>query len=67
MTEIRDYDHMARHRRNGKAPQNRQVHLKQDNGKVPAQKLGRAWSFDVEDLDSWLKSGKQASDSSRKA
>ena len=25
------------------------------DGKVPAQKLGRAWRFDVEDLDMWMK------------
>jgi len=27
------------------------------HGKVPAQKLGWAWRFDVEDLDKWMKSG----------
>jgi excisionase family DNA binding protein len=27
------------------------------DGKVPAQKLGRAWRFDVEDLDKWMKCG----------
>ena len=37
------------------------------DGKVPSQKLGRAWRFDVEDLDSWLKSGKHGTDSTRKA
>ena len=29
-------------------------------GKVPAHKMGRAWRFDAEELDEWLKAGKLA-------
>jgi excisionase family DNA binding protein len=25
------------------------------DGKVPSQKIGRAWRLDVEDLDKWMK------------
>jgi len=27
-------------------------------GKVPAHKMGRAWRFDAEELDIWVKQGK---------
>jgi excisionase family DNA binding protein len=37
------------------------------DGKVLAQKLGRARRFDVENLDKWLKCGRRASDSQKKA
>jgi len=29
-------------------------------GKVPAHKLSRAWRFDVDELDRWIKSKKSA-------
>ena len=35
------------------------------DGKVPAQKLGRAWRFDVEDLDKWLKSGQSVANAGK--
>ena len=27
-------------------------------GKIPAHKMGRAWRFDVEELDAWIKKGR---------
>lgn len=35
-------------------------------GKLPAHKAGRAWRFDVKELDDWIKSGKLAIDSDEK-
>jgi excisionase family DNA binding protein len=42
------------------------LHQMARDGKVPAQKLGRAWRLSVKDLDRWLKSGGQASESPMK-
>ena len=35
------------------------------DGKVSAQKLGRSWRFDAEDLDSWMKRNQLDSHSDR--
>jgi len=41
----------ARHLKIGKST----LYQMARDGKVPSQKLGRAWRFDVEDLDKWMK------------
>ena len=35
-------------------------------GKVPAHKMGRAWRFDAEELDDWMKQGRMVEASTGK-
>ena len=47
----------ARHLKIGKST----LYQMPREGKVPAQKLGRAWWFDQEELDAWMKQGRLGS------
>ena len=53
----RQHSYMADHLGGSKAIKIRRSTLYQmdHDGKVPIQKLGRTWRFDVYDLDKWMK------------
>jgi len=36
-------------------------------GDLPAHRMGRVWRFDAEELDKWLKTGKDASNTADQA
>jgi len=36
-------------------------------GDLPAHRMGRVWRFDAEELDQWLKTGKDASNTTEQA